>query len=62
MSESKGFGRILNLFKFGSYSDKHNTYLENGIEYGFGVVLGASSALVVILLMFFVLRSIMFAL
>ena len=62
MSESRGFGRIFNLFKFGSYSDKHNTDLENGIEYGFGLVLGASSAIVVIMLMFFVMRSVMFVL
>ncbi len=62
MSESKGFGKVVNMFKIGNYSDKHNTDLENGIEYGFGLVLGATSAIVVILLMFFVLRSVMFAL
>ena len=62
MSESKGFGKILSVFRFGSYSDKHNTDLENGIEYGFVLVLGATSAIVVIMLMFFVLRSVMFVL
>lgn len=62
MSESKGFRRILQNVKGGNYSDKHNTDLENGIEYGFGLVLGVTSALVIILLMFFVLRSVMIGL
>jgi len=62
MSELMGFGRILNLFKLGSYSGKHNTDMERGIEYGFGLVLGACSALMIIMLMFFVMRTVMFAL
>ena len=62
MSKQKGLGKIHNMVKTSSYSDKHNTGLENGIEYGFGLVLGVVSAAVIMLLLFFVLRSIIFAL
>ena len=62
MSDLKGFRKILHIVTGGSYSDKHNTDLENGIEDGFGVMLGATSAVVVMLLLFFILRSVIFAL
>ncbi len=55
----KGISRVLKLDR---YSDRNNTDLENGIEYGFGLVLGASSAVLVILLLFFVLKSVMIVL
>ena len=48
----KGISR---LFKIQRYSDRSNTDLENGIEYGFGFVLGVSSAVLMVLLLFFVL-------
>ena len=51
------FNKILGL---GKYSDSKSTYLENGIEYGFGFVLGASSAVVLIVLLFFVFRYMIF--
>ena len=53
---------VSQLFKLDKYSDKHNTDLENGIEYGFGLVLGVSSAVLVIVLLFFVLKTIMIGL
>ncbi len=62
MAVSKHLKGISRLFKIDTYSDKHNTDLENGIEYGFGLVLGVSSAALVIVLLFFVLKTIMIGL
>lgn len=62
MVVSKHLEGISRLFKLEKYSDTHNADLENGIEYGFGLVLGVSSAVLVILLLFFVLKTIMIVL
>ena len=62
MAVSKRLKGVSQLFKIQKYSDRNNTDLENGIEYGFGLVLGASSAVLVVVLLFFVLKSVMIAL
>ena len=62
MAGFKGLKSIYRFFRIDKYSDKQNTDLENGIEYGFGLVLGVSSAVLVILLLFFVLKSIIMVL
>lgn len=62
MVVSKHLKAVSRIFKPDKYSDMRNTDLENGIEYGFGLVLGVSSAVLVILLLFFVLKTIMIVL
>ena len=62
MAVSKHLKAVSQLLKIQKYSDRDNTDLENGIEYGFGLILGVSSAVLVIVLLFFVLKSVMIAL
>ncbi|MFH1432058.1 MAG: hypothetical protein ABIG84_02470 [archaeon] len=57
MTKLESLKRVVSGSGMGNYSDEHNTFVENGIEFGFGLVLGVSSAVTLILLMFFVIKT-----
>lgn len=46
-----------NALDVGKYSDRNTTSLERSVEIGFGLVLGVSSAVLILLLLFFAFRS-----
>ncbi len=57
MTKLESLKQVVCASGMGNYSDEHNTLVENGIEFGFGLILGVSSAVTLILLMFFVIKT-----
>lgn len=47
-----------NALDVGKYSDRNTTSLERSVEIGFGLVLGVSAAVLILVLLFFAFRSI----
>lgn len=57
MANQEGLKKIVDAFNGGSYSDANATSLERGVEFGFGLVLGVSAAVLIMVLLFFTFKS-----
>ena len=57
MSKQEGLKNIVSAINEGNYSDTNATSLERGVEFGFGLVLGVSAAVLIMVLLFFTFKS-----
>ena len=46
-----------NALDVGKYSDRNTTSLERSVEIGFGLVLGVSAAVLILMLLFFAFKA-----
>ena len=57
MTKQDGLKKIVTAINGGNYSDTNATSLERGVEFGFGLVLGVSAAVLIMVLLFFTFKS-----